>query len=261
MIPHKVLVVVPAYNEEACLPATLAAVRAAVPGTDVVVVDDGSRDSTVRLAHAGGADVLRLPFNLGVGAAMRAGFLYAHRAGYDAVVQVDADGQHDPVDIPRLVELLSEADVVIGARFDGTGDYAVTGPRRWAMRLLAAVVSRRTGARLTDVTSGFRVSGPRAVSLFAATYPADYLGDTVESLLIAGAAGLRVTQVPVAMHPRQGGVPSQRPFGSVLYLLRALLVLVVFLSRRGARRRRSRHPAGSAGPGPRTGTEASAPEN
>ena len=243
----RVLLVVPAYDEQECLGGTLQELRFALPDVDVVVVDDGSRDATAAVAQAAGVPVLRLPFNLGVGGAMRAGFLHAQRNGYRVVVQVDADGQHDPTEVPALLAALVRegSDVVIGARFDGTGDYHVTGPRRWAMRLLASVVSRRTGVRLTDVTSGFRASGPRAVDLFAASYPADYLGDTVESLLLANAARLRVSQVPVAMRTRRGGVASTRPFRSTLLLLRALLVLAVFLARRPAtgRRRRGLHPA------------------
>jgi glycosyltransferase involved in cell wall biosynthesis len=170
---------------------------------------------------------------------MRAGFLHAHRNGFAAVLQLDADGQHDPAQVPVLLEALDEqdVDVVVGARFDGEGDYVARGPRRWAMYLLAKVVSWRTGVRLTDVTSGFRVAGPRAVALFAQRYPADYLGDTVESLLLAHSAGLRLCQQPVRMRSRSGGLPSTSPLRSTLYLLRALLVLVVFLARGRSRRR------------------------
>ena len=229
----RVLIVVPAFDEEQCLPGTLAELHRCLPGADVVVVDDGSTDATAEVARAAGVPVLRLPFNLGVGGAMRAGFLHAHRNGFAAVIQLDADGQHDPAHVPTLLRTLDErgVDVVVGARFDGEGDYAARGPRRWAMYLLARVVSRRTGVRLTDVTSGFRVAGPRAVALFAQRYPADYLGDTVESLLLAHAAGLRLCQQPVRMRSRSGGLPSTPPLRSTLYLLRALLVLVVFLAR------------------------------
>ena len=236
----RVLIVIPAFNEEQCLPGTLQELRRRLPDADVVVVDDGSADATASVAHDAGVPVLQLPFNLGVGGAMRAGFLHAHRNGFDVVIQLDADGQHDPSQVPELIRILVEqpADVVVGARFDGDGDYAARGPRRWAMFVLAKVVSRRTGVRLTDVTSGFRVAGPRAVALFAQQYPADYLGDTVESLLLAHAAGLRLCQQPVHMRSRNGGLPSTPPLRSTLYLLRALLVLVVFLAR-GRRLRRS----------------------
>ena len=163
---------------------------------------------------------------------MRTGFRYALQNGYDVVVQVDADGQHDPVGIAALVDELGDADLVLGARFAGEGDYRVRGPRHWAMVVFARVLSGIAGARLTDTTSGFRASGPRAVRLFAVHYPAEYLGDTVESLVIATRAGLRVTQVGVTMRERSAGRPSQRPVKAALYLARACLALVVSLTRR-----------------------------
>lgn len=213
---------------------TLSSIGAAAPWADVLVVDDGSADRTSEVASAAGAVVARLPFNVGVGGAMRAGFLYAVRHRYDVVVQVDADGQHDPTEISHLVAGLAAADIVIGSRFAGAGSYRVRGPRRWAMILLAKVLSILTGVRLNDVTSGFRASGPRAVEVFAREYPSEYLGDTVESLVVAHRSGLRVAQVPVVMRPRQGGVPSHSPAKAAIYLFRALLVLLLALIRRSS---------------------------
>src|SRR6478735_1653731 len=117
------------------------------------------------------ADVLCLPFNLGVGGAMRAGFRFARDHGYDVVVQVDADGQHDSRYLPALVAGLDNADIMIGARFAGVGDYGVRGPRRWAMRVLASAIGSLAHRTLTDVTSGYKACGPAAVRLFAHTYP------------------------------------------------------------------------------------------
>ena len=198
----------------------------------VLVVDDGSRDATATEAKAAGAAVVSVPFNVGVGGAMRTGFVYAMRQGHDAVVQVDADGQHAPDSVHRLLEALNDADVVIGARFAGEGDYQVRGPRRWAMRVLARALSRLTRTPLTDVTSGFRATGPAALPLFARDYPQEYLGDTVESLVLAHRAGLTIAQVPVAMRPRAGGRPSQSSFRAGIYLLRAMLVLMMAVVRR-----------------------------
>jgi glycosyltransferase involved in cell wall biosynthesis len=221
-----VLVVVPAFNERGAVGDVVRELTAAVRH-DVLVVDDGSGDDTALVARAAGARVLRLPFNIGVGGAMRAGFRYAQDKGYDAVVQVDADGQHDPTYLPQLVEGLAGADVVIGARFAGIGGYDVGGVRRTAMRVLSCGISRLASTALTDVTSGFRASGPRAVRLFANEYPPEYLGDTVESLVLAHRAGLLVAQQPVAMRPRQVGRPSQNPLRSTAYLARALLILLL----------------------------------
>lgn len=228
---HRVLVVLPAWNEAQSLPAVLREISDHLPDVGVLVVNDGSADETSAVARSCGVQVLDLPFNLGVGGAMRAGFRYALAEGYGVVVQVDADGQHDPREVPRLLGGLSHADVVIGARFADQGDYAVRGPRRWAMRVLAGVLSRLAHTRLTDTTSGFRAAGPRAIRLFAIHYPAEYLGDTIESLVIALRSGLIVEQVGVSMRERSAGRSSQRPVEAAIYLLRACLALGISLTR------------------------------
>ena len=228
---HKLLVVVPALNEEQSVGAVVRGVRSAVPAADCLVVDDGSSDATADRARAAGAEVASLPFNLGVGGAMRTGFRYARDRGYDVVVQVDADGQHDTRYIPQLVAGLANADIMIGARFAGVGDYGVRGPRRWAMRFLARAVSAVARRPLTDVTSGFKATGPRGVELFARTYPAEYLGDTIEALVIAARAGLRLDQLPVEMNPRQAGAPSHRAARATVYLVRACVAFLLALLR------------------------------
>ena len=233
-----VLVVVPAWNEEGALAGTIADIRATVEA-DILVVDDGSTDATPRVAAAAGALVCSLPYNLGVGGAMRTGYRYAVRNAYDVVVQIDADGQHDPRYLPALMAQLrvgggpQGADLVIGARFAGEGErYRVSFARRLAMRMLAGILSRLAGTRLTDVTSGYRVANRRAAELFAAHYPAEYLGDTVESMVIALRAGCRVVQVPVEMRIRQAGVPSQTSFRAAMFLARAVVALTLALIRR-----------------------------
>jgi glycosyltransferase involved in cell wall biosynthesis len=225
------LVAIPALNEEAAVGAVVQEVATALPEATILVVDDGSTDDTSHAAARAGAIVVQMPFNVGVGGAMRAAFLYAVRNEFDVVLQVDADGQHDPVFLPRLLDKLTTADVIIGARFAGVGTYTVRGPRRWAMKLLAAALTRITREHLTDVTSGFRAAGPRAIPLFARDYPSEYLGDTVESLVLAHRAGLSVAQVGVQMRPRQAGVPSQGAMKSTVFLARALLVLALSLVR------------------------------
>lgn len=227
------LVIVPAWNEQESLPALLEELRCALPDADVLVVNDGSTDGTSRAARGGKAMVLELPVNLGVGGAMRAGYKFAARNGYDLTVQVDADGQHDPADVIRIVAALGteQADVIIGARFAGRGSYVARGPRRWAMDVLSFTLSRIAGTKLTDTTSGFRASNRRAIELFAAEYPAEYLGDTIESLVIACRAGLRVRQVGVEMRPRAGGTPSHSPVKAAAFLARAVLALGIALSR------------------------------
>ena len=228
----RTLAVIPALNEAESIAGVIAQVRQHHPAIDILVVDDGSRDGTTEVARASGAIVVTLPFNLGVGGAMRTGFRYARRERYDATVQIDADGQHDPCYLTALLAGLGEADVVIGARFAGAGQYRVRGPRRWAMILLARAVSRVAHEHLTDVTSGFRAANARATAMFADHYPAEYLGDTVESLMIAARAGLRIKQVPVEMRVRAGGAASHNPWRATMYLARAVLALLLALVRR-----------------------------
>lgn len=229
----RALIVVPAWNEERNVGDTVREIRAATPDLPVLVVSDGSTDRTAQVAGAAGALVLELPFNLGVGGAMRAGFRYAVRHGFTAAVQVDADGQHDPTEVPALLDKLADADVVIGARFS-TGDdgYRVRGPRKWAMVVLSKILSRLAKTRLTDATSGFKATGGRALPVFAEHYPVEYLGDTIESLVIALRSGCVVTQVPARMRPRRGGAPSHRPIKSMIYLFRAGFALLLALIRR-----------------------------
>lgn len=229
-----VLIVMPAFNEEASVAAVIAETRVAMPQAEILVVDDGSRDSTAAEALSAGAKVARLPFNLGVGAAMRVGYRYAVEHGFDVTVQIDSDGQHDPHAVPALIDALAGADVVLGARFAGEGDYSVRGPRRWAMQVLAGILSRVCRTRLTDTTSGFRAVNGRAAKIWADHYPAEYLGDTIEALVIAQRAGLRVRQVPVAMRERAAGVPSHSPWRAAVYLSRAAVALVFALVRPSA---------------------------
>lgn len=232
----RVLVLVPAWNESRNVGITVREIRATSDNFDVVVIDDGSTDDTAHSAREAGAVVLSLPFNLGVGGAMRTGYTYAARHGYSRAIQVDADGQHDPADIDRVLAGLADADISIGARFAEVGEYTVRGPRWWAMLVLARVVSRISKTTLTDVTSGFRAANRRAIEQYVSYYPAEYLGDTVDSLVAAVHSGLTVAQVPVAMRARVHGNPSQHPIGAAVYLFRSAFALLLAVMRNPARR-------------------------
>jgi glycosyltransferase involved in cell wall biosynthesis len=222
----RVLVAIPAWNERGSIIDVIGKVKKTRPDAEVLVVDDGSTDDTAALAQLAGATVVSLPFNVGVGGAMRTAFLYARRHRFEAVVQVDADGQHDPADLDRVLDGLVDADIVVGTRFHPTSQYYVGGPRRWAMVLLSKALSRMNHGRISDPTSGFRSAGPRAIELFAVEYPADYLGDTVGSLAIAIRKGLTVHETPVTMYFRQTGRPSKNALWSALYLGRASLAII-----------------------------------
>ncbi|GAA2067280.1 glycosyltransferase family 2 protein [Microbacterium hatanonis] len=236
------LIIVPAWNEEGNVGNTVREIRSELPAAHVLVVDDGSTDATAAVAKAAGARVLVLPFNLGVGGAMRAGYVFAQRHGFARAIQVDADGQHNPRDIVSVLEGLDRADISIGARFAEVGEFSARGPRRWAMVFLASILSRVAKTRLTDVTSGFRAANRHAIDQYVRYYPAEYLGDTIDSLVAAAHVGLTVTQVPVAMRPRQGGRPSQGALGSTIYLLRSVFALMLAIMRR---------PTGPTSPGAR----------
>ncbi len=221
------LIVVPAFNEEESIEAAVFELLEFMPASNILIVDDGSRDKTFQISSNLGVSCIRLPFNLGVGGAVRAGFVFAIQNGFQAVIQYDADGQHDPKYIELLIHGLDEADVVIGSRFAGVGSYKTIGPRRWAMRFLARAISLITQSKLTDVTSGFRATGPRALELFSKEYPVEYLGDTVESILMGHKSGLTFTQIPVEMRYRTSGKPSQSIIQASLFLARAILVLLL----------------------------------
>lgn len=228
----RALIMIPAWNEAASIGEVVAEIRGELPEIDVLVIDDGSSDDTALAARQAGAAVVRLPFNLGVGGARRLGFRYAKAHGYQVAVQIDADGQHDPRYVPKLIDGLQEASLVIGARFAGEGDYRVGGLRRWAMTVLSFVVSKIARQRLTDTTSGFRACDRSLIELFAQWYPVEYLGDTVETTVRVLRLGYRVKQVPVAMRQRFHGTPSKSPIKALMYLSRAFFSLVLAVTRR-----------------------------
>jgi glycosyltransferase involved in cell wall biosynthesis len=233
-VTARALIAIPAWNEQGSIATVIGKVRDHQPDAGILVVDDGSTDRTAATARAAGATVVSLPFNVGVGGAMRTAFLFAKREGYGALVQVDADGQHDPADLDRLLGGLGEADIVVGTRFHPDSMYFVGGPRRWAMVILSKALSRMNRATISDPTSGFRAAGAKAIDLFAVEYPAEYLGDTVGSLSIAIRHGLVIRETPVTMYYRAVGRPSKNALWSALYLGRATLALLATVLKKPA---------------------------
>jgi glycosyltransferase involved in cell wall biosynthesis len=228
------LAIVPAHNEEDAVGATVAAIHRSAPEFDVVVVDDGSTDDTAERARMAGAAVLRMPFNVGIGGAMQAGYIYAREHGYQVAVQVDGDGQHDPAHIAELRARLEEdpdLNMVTGSRFlDPMGEgYRSSAARRVGIRLFARVVSLITGRRVTDPTSGFRMTDRRGIELFARDYPHDY--PEVEAILLMHAHRLQSCELPVEMRPRLTGVSAISSTQSVYYMVKVLLAVFVSLFR------------------------------
>ena len=205
------LVVVPAFNEQATVFAVVDELKS--NGYEVLVVDDGSTDSTTHCAISAGAAVLSLPLNVGVGGALRAGFRYAVDKGYKRVVQIDGDGQHPIDQIPDLVHAadLYRADLVIGSRYlSESSTLSPSAPRRFVMWLLSAIATRLSGASLTDTTSGFRLISEPLLSEFAQQFPSYYLGDTYQATISAIRANYRIIEIPASLSKRKHGRSSAR---------------------------------------------------
>jgi glycosyltransferase involved in cell wall biosynthesis len=233
---HRKIAVVPAYNESATVGAVVRGLRRHAPDYDVVVIDDGSTDETRLQAEAAGARCLRLPFNLGIGGAVQAGFTYALENDYDRMVQVDGDGQHDPRELRALERAMAEdqtLDVVCGSRFLSRDlEYPAPVSRRTGIHLFAFLLSGIVGQRVSDPTSGFRLYNRRAIGLFARDYPHDY--PEVEAVLMLHTHRLRMREVPVRMYARGGGTSSITSGKTVYYMVKVLLAIFVGLLRRRA---------------------------
>jgi glycosyltransferase involved in cell wall biosynthesis len=226
------IAIVPARNEEACVGGVVEEIRVFDPDMEIVVIDDGSGDRTASVARAAGARVVQLPFNLGIGGAVQTGFRYAFENGFQLAVRLDGDGQHDPQELPALLEpvLAGRADIAVGSRFAGAEAYRSSFVRRLGIRLFARLVSLLVRSRVTDTTSGFQALNRRGIALFAADYPHDY--PEVEAVVMVFKHRLRLEEVPVRMRERAGGRSSITAGGSVYYMLKVTLALFVGLFRR-----------------------------
>jgi len=233
MSSARILVILPALNEGRNIARAVRGIREGLPDVDVLVVDDGSIDDTASEARTAGAQVLELPYNLGIGAAVQAGFQFARAHDYDIVLRNDGDGQHAPENNIDLLARLEPGgvDVVIGSRFiDAHGDYGTPLLRRLGSAILAGLLTRIISQRVTDPTSGCAVFNRRAIDLFAQAYPHDY--PEPEAIVMLHRSGLRQMEAPVRMIPRRHGDSSITPLRSVYYMIKVILAILINLLRR-----------------------------
>ena len=254
MIPlPRAIAILPAHNEAENLPGVLAELFRHVPGLDVMVIDDASDDATASVAAQAGAQVVRLPCRLGYGAAVQTGFRFAKERGYEYAVMLDADGQHDPECIPALLApvIAGEADTAIGSRFLGTMEYKSSWVRRAGMAMLAAIVTRFTGRRVTDPTSGFQALNRQVLCFFARdNYPSDY--PDADTLLLLHYAGFRVVEVPVRMRDRLAGASMHSSWRIIYYIFKMLLSILTVLLRHRTLGTTNHPPNSGAATGHRT---------
>ncbi len=228
----KILIIVPAYNEEASLPGVIRDLREHIPAAEVLVVNDGSRDATVLVARKMGVKVVDLPFNLGIGGAVQAGYLYAERNGYDIAVQFDGDGQHLAAEVNKLIEpiVTKQADLVVGSRFLTTGGYRTPVFRKLGIGIFSFILSRILDMAVTDSTSGFRAANRRVIEFFARNYPDDY--PEVESLVLLHKMNMRMVEVSTTMRERTGGRSSITPIRSIYYMTKVLMAIFIDLMKK-----------------------------
>jgi glycosyltransferase involved in cell wall biosynthesis len=229
--PPRILVVIPAYLEERSIGELVRSLRARCP-YDVLVVNDGSTDRTSEAAREAGATVLDLPCNLGIGGAVQTGFLYARDHGYDVVVRIDGDGQHEVEDIPKVLEpvLAGRADAVIGSRFLGQAEYRGSIPRIFGIQHFRWLVNLFTGYRVTDPTSGYFAINRRLIEFYSNHYPSDY--PEVDAYILMHRLGARALEVPVRMYDRAEGKSSITTFRAVYYMVKVTLSFLINCIRR-----------------------------
>ncbi len=229
--PERILVIIPALNEEDSIGRVITNVKAALPEADIIVIDDGSSDATADIAEGYGAVVASLPYNLGIGSAMQTGFLFARDHNYDIAIQVDGDGQHDPREISDLIDTLKStpADVVIGSRYIEDRGYITPKLRRLGIVILATLISIVNRKRSSDPTSGFRAMNRRAIFFCASDYPFDY--PEPESVVTLHRARLNLCEIPVTMNPRYGGQSAITPFRSAYYMVKVIMAILIALLR------------------------------
>ncbi len=225
--PQSLLVIVPAFNEQGAIGGVVRDVLHSMPGVPVLVVDDGSVDDTAFQARAAGADVLSLPHHLGLGGCVQAGYKLAYELGFEYVIRLDGDGQHDARDVPRLFEklLTSGCEMVIGSRFLAANGSETSVLRAWGIRFFRLVLRPILGQPVYDPTSGFVGVNRRALGVFSRSFPLEY--PEIEALVVLQRRRFRFEEIPCKMRPRTTGVSSITPVKSLYYIVHVLLGVFV----------------------------------
>ena len=232
----KVLLIIPAYNEEESLRSLIEEIKTVCSGMDYLVVNDCSSDDTERLLEELGANYITLPCNMGIGGAVQSGYRYAAQNGYDIAIQIDGDGQHDVRFVKDMVKLIEDkqADVVIGSRFIDKEGFQSSQARRIGIRILSMLIRLMCGAKVKDVTSGFRAVNRRFIELFAENYPDDY--PEPEVIVTAKLYGAVINEVPVVMRERTSGKSSINLKRSIYYMIKVSLAIIICRISLGFRR-------------------------
>ena len=232
----KVLLIIPAYNEEESLRSLIEEIKTVCSGMDYLVVNDCSSDDTERLLEELGANYISLPCNMGIGGAVQSGYRYAAQNGYDIAIQIDGDGQHDVRFVKDMVKLIEDkqADVVIGSRFIDKEGFQSSQARRIGIRILSMLIRLMCGAKVKDVTSGFRAVNRRFIELFAENYPDDY--PEPEVIVTAKLYGAVIKELPVVMRERTTGKSSINLKRSIYYMIKVGLAIIICRISLGFRR-------------------------
>lgn len=223
----KTLIIIPAYNESENIERVVKSLKENCPECDYLIVNDCSTDNTPNICAEKGFNFINLCCNLGIGGGVQSGYIYAARNGYDCAIQIDGDGQHDPAYIKRLTDPIEKggADIVIGSRFIECEGFQSSGMRRFGIKFLSSLIKLVCGARVRDVTSGFRAANKRFIDIFAKEYADDY--PEPEAIVACALRGAKILEVPVVMKEREGGVSSISAFKSVYYMIKVSLAIIL----------------------------------
>jgi glycosyltransferase involved in cell wall biosynthesis len=219
----KILIIVPAYNEQGNILKVIRDIRESIADSDILVINDCSRDSTSSIAKAAGVKVVDLPYNLGIGGAVQTGFKYAYAKGYEYAVQIDGDGQHSPNQVDKLLNemIRTNSDMVIGSRFLDIQSFRTTRTRRFGIKVFEVLFRLLIHTKVTDSTSGFRLYNKKSIALLSKHYPDDY--PEPDAIILLKKHGLRFCEIGVEMRHREHGASSITLIKSPYYMVKVIL--------------------------------------